>query len=100
MTDQLTPEYSDLRSGLAHGLMLPADATEGDVIVEVLRIARAANEHFDLLAQAADAWRALSPLERIAIGRGTSARLHNALAELSRFVDVHRIPAPERNSRP
>jgi hypothetical protein len=49
-------EYRDLRQGLAYGLMLPEDAREADVLAEVLRISRAANEHFDLLARAADAW--------------------------------------------
>jgi hypothetical protein len=100
MTDQPIDvvEYHGLRAGLAYGLMLDDDASEADVLAEVLRLARAANEHFDLLVQAADAWRTLSPLERIAIGRGTSARLHNVLGAISTFVSVHRKPAPpERN---
>jgi hypothetical protein len=86
-------EYSDLRSGLAYGLMLGPFANDNDIIVEVLRLARAANEHFDLLTRAADTWTALEPYDRKNI-RKHSDQLYDALGAISTFVSAHRTTAP------
>ena len=98
MTDEPFTGPPTLQRGLAYGLMLDDDATEGDILAEVLRIARAGNEHFDLLVRVADTWTSLDANTRINI-RTYSEDLYDVLGAISTFVSVHRTsPAPpERN---